>query len=110
MKTYGGTGCTVPRILDLGTGWRCGLLHIPDASVPRIEPPVAIRLEAGWREENLTPTGTSAPTPSAVKPFTNHVRSRNDYTFPNIAKKVPIIYRTLQAPKLLCFHRALQIT
>jgi hypothetical protein len=69
MKTYGGSGCIDPRILDFSTTWGGeGRVHTP-ATLP----PVTTGQKAGWvpeqcgEETNLAPNRTRIPTPSAVQ-------------------------------------------
>jgi hypothetical protein len=48
MKVYGGSGRIAPRILDLGTRWRCVV-----SFMTRERAPDTIGYEAGWAPEQV---------------------------------------------------------
>jgi hypothetical protein len=81
MKGVWGSGCIDPRILDLGTSYRCGQLHAPAALSPGKEPSVPIGQTAGWvpepvwktwRREKSCPYRDSKSDPSVVQPVASH--------------------------------------
>jgi hypothetical protein len=52
MKTYCGSAGIVPRILDLGTKWRCAVSFTPRPPYPLGKSPeVSIEKEAEWAPE-----------------------------------------------------------
>jgi hypothetical protein len=88
MKTYWGSGCIAPRILDLGTGWRWVVSFTPRPLHPQEKSPwYPLDRKLGWPQSQSGRGGEekiSQPLPGLKPPISQPVAHRCTTELPRL--------------------------